>query len=548
MAAPAALSGDALASVIADPARTMRLLDALECEERLLPFLRLFWPVLEPARPLVEGWVLEEIAEHLEAVSRGEIKRLLINVPPGTSKSLLVSTLWPAWEWGPRKRPDLRYVVASYAEALTIRDNRRCRNVITSGTYQSLWGDVVVLDPDQNTKQRYDTTARGFRIATSVGGLGTGERGDRFIIDDPHSVQDVESESVRESTLQWVSEVVPTRVTGEDSAIVAIMQRTHGSDVSGLFLRSDLGYEWLCLPMEFEEKNRSFTAVPRAGVEPETRALVWEAGDAIPRWITPEDPVPIGETPKWREVWSHDPRRAEGEWLWPARFSPAFVDGTLKPALRSWGGSYAEAGQLQQRPAPRAGGDMQKDDFRYYDELPDVVGKAVRGWDLAGSKARTAKYTCGVKLLSAEGRIYVVDVVRDRFSPGEVEEEMRRCAVLDGARCEISVPVDPGQAGLAQKRYLAAALTGFDVHFSPETGSKEVRARGFSAQVEANAVYLPRWAKWTAGYIGELVAFPGGAFSDQVDATSRAFARLVAKKHQGLSGAPEVVEQGDDEE
>jgi predicted phage terminase large subunit-like protein len=324
------------------------------------------------------------------------------------------------------------------------------------------------------------------------------------------------------------------------------MQRTHGSDVSGLILRSDLGYEWLCLPMEFEEKNRSFTAVPRAGFEPEKRALVWEAGDAIPRWITPDDPAPVGEEPVFRDVWSHDPRKADGEWLWPERFSAHYVDKVLKPALRAWGGSYAEAGQLQQRPAPRSGGDMQREDFGEYDELPEG-GTFARGWDLAGSKSRTAKYTCGVKLYSARGKVYVVDVVRDRLSTYKVEKLMRRCAKLDGPDCEVSVPVDPGQAGLAQKRYLASVLTGFAVHFSPETGSKEVRARGFASQVEAGNVFLPRGAKWAAAYIGELVAFPGGSFSDQVDATSRAFARLIAEHDEPLGSPPEVVEQGEGE-
>jgi predicted phage terminase large subunit-like protein len=539
----------ALAAILGDADGALLELDRVESEERLTSFVRLLWPVLEPRRPYVHGWVVDRIAEHLEAVTRGELRRLVINVPPGTSKSMVVSVLWPAWEWGPRNRADLRYVFAAYAEALTIRDNRRSRAVITSPLFQRLWGDRVQLDPGQNAKGRFDTMARGFRIATSVEGLGTGERGDRFVIDDPHSVGEVESEASRESTLRWFAEVVPTRITdAESSAIVAIMQRTHSRDVSGLILKKELGYEWLCLPMEFERRNRCFTGVPRAGVDPEERALVWQAeADPIPRWVTPaeaEELAPdVRERARFRKVYPQDPRQEEDELLWPERFSRRYLDEELKPTLRSWGGTYAEAGQLQQRPSPRAGGDFKRENFQYVDagEIPER-GHQVRGWDLAGSDDARAKYTAGVRLLlAADGRLFVTDVVRERKPASEVEDFVLATARRDGPLVPLSIPQDPGQAGLAQRGHFAAKLHGFDFHFSPESGDKWVRARPFASEVAARNVYLKR-AAWTDAFVSELCAGRGSDFTDQLDATSRAYARLIAtRRRESPGGAPQAV-------
>ena len=536
------------APLLADPARTMLELDRLEAEQSLAAYVRLVWPILEPARPYIHGWVVDRIAEHLEAVSRGEIRRLVINVPPGTSKSMIVSVLWPSWEWGPRNRPDLRYVFAAYAEALTIRDNRRCRNVIRSRLFQQLWGDRCVLDPEQNAKGRYDTTARGFRIATSVEGLGTGERGDRFVIDDPHSVKEVESEASREAVLQWFAEVVPTRLNDPDrSAIVAIMQRTHARDVSGLILKSELGYDWLCLPMEAEAKYRCFTSVPRAGVEPEERALVFEESEPIPRWFARDEALPLGVTPRWRKVYRQDDRE-DGDLLWPERFSERFLEEDLKPALRSWGGTYAEAGQLQQRPAPRGGGLFQRKDFVHFLEAAPSSGvrAIVRGWDLAGTKKKKSPWTVGVKMaVLSDGRVVVIDVVRTRGTSHEVDDLILATAQLDGRRVVQSIPQDPGQAGVAQKHHLAGLLHGFEFHFSPETGDKVVRAGPFASQAQAQNVWLVR-GLWNDGYIAELCSFPRGEYADQADASSRAYARLIAKRPELLGAGPKQLGNGED--
>ncbi|MDF2097304.1 phage terminase large subunit [Aquibaculum arenosum] len=473
----------ALNRALADPARGLRALERLDCEESLLGFIRHAWALLEPGRRFVPGWHLEVLCDHLEAVTCGEITRLLINVPPGAMKSLTVAVLWPAWEWGPAGRPELRTIAASYAERLSLRDNMKCRRLVASDWYRGHWGKSVQLVGDQNAKGKFENDRTGFRLATSVGGLGTGERGDRFVIDDPHNVQQAESVAVREATLRWFSETVPTRLNDRDSAIVVVMQRVHERDVSGLILSKDLGYEHLMLPMRHEPERRCVTRLGPA-----------------------------------------DRRRQAGELLWPERF-PAPAVTALESAL----GSYAAAGQLQQRPAPRDGGLFRCHWFEVVEALPAGC-RCLRGWDLAASRARVGSdpdWTVGLKLArSPEGVFYIVDVVRLRGSGLEVERAIRTCAQQDGAATAISLPRDPGQAGKVQADYLLRQLAGFAVSATAESGDKTTRAAPVAAQAEAGNIRLLRGV-WNEAFLEEVALFPNGAHDDQVDALSRAFAGLV---------------------
>lgn len=539
-----------IANALGNPEAALSALNDLDCEERLLPFIKLVWSVLEPGRDFVEGWAVEAMCEHLEAVSRGEIKRLLINVPPGCMKSLLTDVFWPTWEWGPRNMPHLRYVSASYSEAITIRDNRRSRLVIQSPQYQSRWGDRFKLMSDQNAKIRFDTDAMGFRIATSVNGLGTGERGDRIIVDDPHNIKEGESEVVRESALQWFTEVLPTRTVDPETCVyVVIMQRVHTRDVSGLILSKELGYEHLCLPMQYEARNRCFSSVPRAGVPTERVTLVRREMQPLPQWYTEaefalEDQLPEDYKPEWQDLTPQDRRTVEGEYLWLARFSEHHIEKELKPMLQAWGGTYAEAGQLQQRPAPRGGGMFQKHDFNLLEELPDLPYQWVRGYDLAANKDGFGAFTVGVKLAACQGSIYVADVRRKRLTPKGVEDLVVNCAESDGHQCAIDIPQDPGQAGKFQKSYLIGKLVGYNAYSSPESGSKEDRARPLAAQCEAGNLYLLR-GPWNDAFINEFCLFPNGEYMDQVDAASRALMRaLMVRRRRVALGGVRLIGEG----
>lgn len=497
----ASLTPEQIAWALANKDEVLQEIARQEAESSLLNYIRYMWPVLEPGRVFVDGWAVQAICEHLEAVSAGDILRLLINVPPGCMKSLTTDVFWPSYEWGPRNRPSLRYVSASYSQNLTIRDNRKMRQLIQSKEYQDNWGDRFMLAHDESNKVKFSNDKTGFKLATSVGGYVMGERGDRVIIDDPNNTKEVESAAALDEALQWMTEVLPTRINNPlTSAIVIIMQRTHERDVSGHILENELGFEHLMLPMEFEEERRCSTSIGFV-----------------------------------------DPRTRDGDLLWPERFSYEYLETDLKPTLRSWGGTYAEAGQLQQRPAPRGGGMFQEEDFQYLNERPDRVIRRVRAWDLAGSKDGAAAHTAGVLMSLTHNReIVIEEVVRGQWTPGEVEKRVKACAVNDGYTVDISIPQDPGQAGKHQVTSYAKLLHGYPMTTSPESGAKEDRARPLAAQAEALNVYLVR-GKWNKQFIREATVFPVGRSKDQVDAASRAYSHLIKGRTHGVGGAPRVI-------
>lgn len=478
-------------------------MNKLTAEDSLLNFTDVVWDILEPGREFVKGWAIEAICDHLEAVTRGEIRKLLVNVPPGLMKSLSTNVLWPAWEWGPQNRPDLRYIGASYSQDLTIRDNRRCRQIIESPLYRALWGDRFHLVSDQNAKVRYDTDKRGFKIATSVEGMGTGERGDRFVIDDPHNVKRAESEADLESRLQWFTEVVPSRVNDLDrSAFVVIMQRVHERDISGHIIASELGYDHLMLPMEYEPSRKCYT---RIGFE--------------------------------------DPRTEEGELLFPERFSEQGIE-ELKHQLASWGGQYAISGQLQQSPVPRGGGMFKVDKEEIYARMKEVApkgGEPIRGWDIAGSTRKRSPYTASVRMKMVGNTIYIENVTRERKEIEEAEEHILVTARTDGFGVIQDLPQDPGSAGKSQKRALAKKLEGLHFFITTETGSKEDRAVPFASQWNAGNVVLCK-GDWNEPFLAELASFPRGEYKDQVDAASRAYSRLLARPDFVAPEGGEIIE------
>ena len=241
------------------------------------------------------------------------------------------------------------------------------------------------------------------------------------------------------------------------------------------------------------------------------------------------------------EKYASDPRTEDGELLWPERFSAESVD-ELKKALRAWGGSYAEAGQLQQRPAPRGGGMFQKDDFKIVAGAPEG-GRTVRGWDLAGTDAKTNKqaaFTVGTKMKLVKGSIYIENVARKQVSPSGVEKMILSNTQIDGHGVVQDFPQDPGQAGKAQKCAIGQLLHGYIFCFSPETGSKEDRATPLAAQCENGNVYLVK-GSWNQSFINEASLFPNGQFKDQIDAASRAYSCLLRKRRRLVGSAPLIL-------
>jgi hypothetical protein len=252
-------------------------------------FVRAAWPILEPGTPFIGNWHIDAICAHLEAITRGELRRLIVNIPPRHMKSLAVTVFWPCWEW--LRRPETRWLCASYAQALSTRDSLKCRRLISHpGTRDSrvsasertlvqrvgylglveLLAEMRGEEPwqltgDQSTKQRFENSRTGYRIATSVDGVATGEGGDRVVCDDPHKADEAQSEVTRESVLLWWDQTMSTRLNQPSSgAKVIVMQRLHEADLTGHLIERG-GYEHLCLPAVPAPASSAARRVSRGG-------------------------------------------------------------------------------------------------------------------------------------------------------------------------------------------------------------------------------------------------------------------------------------------
>jgi len=446
-------------------------------------FIEYMWDTVEPGRPFIGGWHLDAIVEHLEAVKNGQIPRLLINMPPRHAKSIVTGVFWPAWCW--LDQPHLKWIFASYDRTLTLRDNVQCRRVIESTKYQECIKGAWSLQKDQNAKTKYENTTNGARFATSVEGGLTGEGANHFVIDDPHNVQQAESETKRLGCLRWFDESVPSRLE-DSSSLTVIMQRVKENDLTGHILSKSNAKDWtkLVLPAKYEGK------------------------------------VYISGFNK-RE----DPRKEKGEYLWPARFSPKFYK-DLEVNM----GSYAWAGQYQQRPYPRDGGLFDRTNFQLAKEI-DVsqIKRTIRYFDKAASTGPDACYTAGVRMhMMHDGTFVVSDVIRGQWTYLTREKHIKQATELDNdlfkgviTWCE----QEPGSGGKESAEATVRNLAGFRVKLDRVTGDKVTRAEPYSAQVEARNITLLK-RHWTEAFLEEHEKFPMGAIKDQVDASAGAFNKL----------------------
>ena len=484
---------------------------AERCETSLHLFTKQAWPHLDPA-PYVDGRHLAIQAEYLEAFIAGEIPRLLLNVPPGHMKSLSVSVLLNAWTWTVAERAGKRFMATSYRGDLALRDADKTRGLIRTQWYQERWGNVtgslretkLQIRKGQDVKSRFQNEHGGYRFSTAVSGI-MGEGGDFVILDDPHNVEQAESDDNRDEVVRRIRLALPTRVRSPSGGVCIIMQRLHARDYAGHMISDQSELVHLCLPARYEKKH------PHVSVP----ITLKKSGRALPG----------------------DYRTEEGQLLWPELFNEERL-ANLEIEL----GGYGKAGQLQQRPIPRGGGMYKLKWFggKFVDaaEVPKG-GKCARGWDLAATAENVAgkgDYTAGVKVRRVEGRIYVEDVIRFRGSPLTVETKMKTTADQDGKVVHIDFPQDPGQAGKAQAESLAGMFPRYRVHYSPESGSKETRQDAPAAQAEAGNVYIVR-GPWNGIFIEELCDFPRGDYDDQADAFSRAYHCTLRQPAGVRSGA-----------
>lgn len=440
------------------------------------------------------------MCRHLEAVTAGRIQFLLMTVPPGMMKSLLL-VFWTAWEWGPKARPDLQTLATSYSQANVLRDNLKLRRLIESDQYRALW--PLTLRADQNAKGKFENTDNGFSEARPFSSM-TGGRGDRVKVDDPHSTESAESDAERETAVRIFREGISDRMNDvQTSVIVIIMQRLHAKDVAAVALELDIGFVHLNLPMEFEAE--------RIGDDGKS------TGGPCRTYVD-------------GELFFEDPRTREGELLFPERFPLAQV-AKLKKAK----GSYAWAGQYQQRPSPRDGGIFLREWFKTASILPAGPKRTVRAWDVGATEGGgdpSAGVRCTQVGSGEEALYYFTDARVGQWSPAQFESHMKLTAASDTQAITIRLPQDPGAAGKGYVQTLVKKLSGYAVKVAQPTGSKITRATALATQAEAGNIFIlatgdPDRDAWIEPFVDELCSFPSAAHDDQVDAAADAFNELA---------------------
>ena len=493
-----------------------------KAEKSFYEFVKQAWEHIESA-PFIDGWHVRLICDHLQAVTEGCVENLLINVPPGHSKSSLTSVLWPVWEW--IRKPSVRFFFASYDQRLSTRDSVRCRALLLSSWYQESWGDRFQLTNDQNQKTYFENTAGGYRIATSPTGHGMGQHPDRVVVDDPIDPHGAESEAERQGVIDWWDMTMSTRGVSRGVRAVGIMQRLAVDDFSGHVLKYG-GFLHVCLPFRFEYNRMA----PSPVLDP----------DGVP----------------WQ-----DKRTIEGELLAPGQFSEKAAK-NMERRL----GAYGIAGQLQQRPVPKGGALFKRKWWdgraRYRLENGDAIirlgkpGVVVLNQcavfvivDGAASSKDTADHTVvSVFAVSGQGELFVLWVVRDRF---EVEDV---------------VPVVQDVCLAWRPDWVGIEANGFQIWFvkaardkiqfpgiptvrelNPEGKGKAHRAASAIIKAEQGEIYLPYLddvnSPWVGGFEEELYAFTGkeGRPDDQTDTVAYAVLAIDKFGYGSTDQLPERV-------
>ncbi len=451
-------------------------------------FVDISWREVEPSRPYIQNWHTDAICDHLQAVQEGQLKRLVINVPPGSMKSLSCAVFFPAWSW--TKTPGKKFIFASYSDMISRRDSLRNRRLIESDWYRERWGDQFELHKDGKGAGKYTNDQGGFRMMTTVKGGVTGEHADVQVVDDPIKPLEVtKSTAVAKATLEevktWWSETMSSRLVDfKTSSRIIIMQRLHENDLAGVVLDGEeiSDYEHLMLPMEFEPKRKCFT---RIGFE--------------------------------------DPRTKEGELLCPERFPREAVD-NLKKEL----GSRGAGAQLQQNPTPADGAIILEEWFQYYKTTPTEFESVIQSWDCGFKKTDTSDYVVGQVWGVKDEKYYLLDQVRDRMSFVDTYKAIE--ALTKKWPEALTKLVEDKANGAAIVDVLKKKVIGLKL-INPE-GGKESRLQAVEPLWEAGAVFLPdpKIYKWVKGFREEVIGFPAKAHDDQVDSMSQALIYLHKKR------------------
>lgn len=463
---------------------TLEEIDIALARCSLLDFTRYTMPDFE------FNWHHELMCDRLDRFANGEIKRLMIFMPPRHTKSELVSRRLPAFILG--RNPNAPIIAASYGSDLARRMNRDVQRIIDDAPYRRIFPGTRLNGSNirtvaqgswlRNSDMFEVVEYNGYYRGAGVGGAITGMGGLYLLIDDPlKNRQDANSQTIRDSVYDWYTSTFRTRLA-PGGGILITMTRWHQDDLAGRLL--DL-----------------------AASDP-----------SADQWEIINLPA-IAEEP----IAPYDQRRI-GEALWPSRYDLDALEST-RVSL----GSYDWNSLYMQRPAPPEGGMFKRDWFQIVGATPRQAER-VRYWDKAGTEGGEGAATAGVLIARDEqGVFYIEDIVRGRYSALQREQIILQTADLDAARYDhvaIWVEQEPGSGGKESAESTIRSLAGFDVHAERVSGDKLTRALPFAAQCEAKNVRLVK-GEWNSSYLSELANFPFGTHKDQVDASAGSFNKLV---------------------
>lgn len=442
------------------------------CKAKLTTFTQRAFHTIDPGTPYLHNWHIDAISEYLTACYNREIKRLIINIPPRSLKSISVTCAWPAWVLG--KNPKERIMAASYSAQLSAKHSQDTRALMQSQWYRELFPNTQ-LSPSENQKTRFETTERGHRISTSVGGSSTGEGGNILIVDDPHNPKQASSDVQRLTALDWFDQTFSSRLNDKkNGVIVVVMQRLHTNDLTGHLLAKG-GWEHLCLPAEAEEKQ----TIAIGGFYKERNP-----GDLL-----------------------HENREGLDE---------------LENIKRDLG-SYAYSGQYQQRPSPLGGGLFKEIWWQYFDLLPKINYSIIVA-DTAMKTGELNDYSVFELWAYGENKnAYLVDVLRGKWEAPQLQSQFvafwnKHKANPDLRLRNAAIEDKSSGTGLIQ-----TIKQTYKIPVKPikrDTKDKVSRAMAIIPHIEAGYVFLKRDASWLSEFLAEMAQFPNGANDDQVDGVS----------------------------
>jgi predicted phage terminase large subunit-like protein len=486
------------------------------CRRSLFRFVRVFWSSLTPDEPHY-NWHIPYLCGELEEVA-GRVANdqpkkydLIINIPPGTTKSTLCSVMFPIWCW--LRWPWLRFITLSYSGTLSLELAEKSRDLMRTALFTRLFPHLRIKK-DKEKKSNFQIQERvepldhydgdeaywknaGGRYSTSVGSTITGFHGDIVLLDDPINPEQAASPAQLKRTNYWIKETLPTRTTNKNrTPFITIMQRLHEEDPSGIKLDQPR-IKHICLPGEIYSEAGTHRA--RDLVKPPS-LLKNYVDDLL-------DPVRL-------------PRE------------------TLEGLYRNLG-EYGYASQILQSPVPLGGMLFKVENFVEVPSVPDLkVLETVRYWDKAATtekESSDAKYTVGVKMSKLRGDIFIItNVVRGRWSTDAREAVIKQTARLDGESVIVIMEQEPGSGGKDSMRSSIKNLAGFRVRpdVVQSRGSKIIRADPYSVQVNNRNVLLLA-GEWVRDFKAEHMMFPFGRYKDQVDAAAGAFNYLARVKEAG---------------